>query len=128
MSTRRDVYIRAGNSGTVENELGLVVNVLVGSAPLDMTGNEIVFRVMSGATQVLRKTSPSGITLANGTDGNGAASAVPNKITVPFTVAENRTLEAAGTGLTYELERRFSGNQRVILEGSLFVTPGANDD
>jgi hypothetical protein len=138
MTATHDITIRAGNSGTVGdtgNELGLVVNVLVGApgaeVPFDMTGQTAVFRVLQGgnAMQVLRKDSlTGGVTLTTGTDRNGAASAVPNKITVPISVAESRTLEAAGAGLTYDLERRQSGNQRTLLTGNIFIEPGANDD
>jgi hypothetical protein len=139
MTDTCDLTIRAGNSGTVGpdggNELGLVVNLLIGltgaEVPFDLTGQTVVFRVLQGGNilQVLRKDSlTGGVTLTNGTDRNGAASVVPNKITVPITVAESRTLEAAGTGLTYDLERRQGGNQRVLLTGNIFIEAGANDD
>lgn len=129
MTGTHDVTIRAGNSGTTANELGIVLNLLVGSAPLDLTGQEVVFRVLRDGVQVLRKTTASGITLTNGTDAAGAASAVPNLITVPITVAESRTLEAAGGALTYDVERRPAGGaQRTIIAGMIFIEPGANDD
>lgn len=136
MTTTQDISIRAGNSGTVgetRNDLGLVVNLLVGLAgaevPFDLTGQTVVFRVLQGATQVLRKDSlTGGITLTNGTDRNGAIAAVPNKITVPISVIESRTLEASGTGLTYDLERRQGGTQRTMLTGNVFIEAGSNDD
>lgn len=128
MTNTYDVTVLAGNSGTEANELGLVANLIVGGEPLDLTGQEIVFRVMRADTQVLRKTTSSGITLTNGTAENGAASVVPNLITVPITVAESRTLEAAGGALTYQLERRNGSAQRAILSGCVTVKKGANDD
>jgi hypothetical protein len=130
MTESLDLKIRAGNSGLVTNDLGLVVNLIVGTEPLDLTGQEVVFRVLQGSTQVLRKTTTGGaITLTNGTDLDGAASAVPNRITVPISVTESRTLEAAGAGLTYDLERRpAGGSQRTIIAGNIFVEPGSNDD
>lgn len=132
MTDTFDLFIRAGNSGLITNELGLVVNLRVGATgaetPFDMTGQEVVFRVRQGVTEILRKTTASGITLTEGTDASGAASGVNNLITVPITVADSRTLEAAGTGLTYDLERRQAGNQRTLLAGNVFVEPGANDD
>lgn len=124
-----DVTVRAGNSGTTVNEAGIVANCLVGTAPLDMTGNEIVFRVLDRAgLQILRKTTSSGITLTNGTDGNGAASAVPNLVTIPIAVSESRQFEVAGSGLRYEVERRIGSLQRTFMSGNLFVEPGVNDD
>lgn len=136
MTGTHDLTVRAGNSGTAGedagNELGLVVNLLVGASgaeePFDLTGQTVVFRVLQGATEILRKDSSGTVTLTNGTDRDGGASAVPNKITVPITVADSRTLEAAGAGLTYDLERRSGSEQRTILAGGIFVEPGANDD
>jgi hypothetical protein len=135
MTATYDFTIRAGNSGTVANatedgnELGIVLNVLVGADGLDMTGETIVFRVLANGTQVLRKDTTDDVTLTEGTDLAGAASGVDNLITVPITVTESRTLEAAGPGLTYDIERRpGDGTQRTVLSGNLFVDPGANDD
>ena len=129
MTGTHDFTIRAGNSGTTENELGIVLNLLVGSAPLDLTGQEVVFRVLRDGAQVLRKTTASGITLTNGTDAAGAASPAPNLITVPISVADSRALEAAGGALTYDVERRPGGGaQRTIIAGVIFIEPGANDD
>lgn len=110
--------IRAGNSGTVDNERGIVVRVLVADLPLDLTGNTIVWRVLLSGTQIMRKTSADGITVDLPTA----------EIVVPITVEDSRTLEAAGLGLTYDLERRASGLQRTVLAGSIFIEPGANDD
>lgn len=111
--------VRAGNSGTLQNERGIVVRVKVGNDPLDLTGNEIVFRVLRrGGAQVLRKTTESGVTVDLETA----------EIVVPITVADSRALEVAGLGLTYDIERRAIGLQRTIVAGSLFVEPGANDD
>lgn len=123
-----DLTVRAGNSGTVQNALGLVVNLIVGTDPLDLSGQTVIWRVTQGGTQVLRKDTSTGITLTNGTDLAGAASAVPNLVTVPITVAESRTLEAAGAGLTYDLEVRTGSDQRTYLSGNVFVEAGANDD
>lgn len=117
MTASYDFTIRAGNSGTVQNERGLVVRVKVGTDPLDLTGNTVVFRALKDGGEVLRKTSPD-VTVDLPTA----------EIVVPVTVAESRTLEAAGPGLTYDLERRATGLQRTIVAGNLFVEPGANDD
>lgn len=129
MTGTHDLTIRAGNSGTTDNEAGIVLNLLVGADPLDLSAQEVVFRVLRDGTQVLRKATGSGITLTNGTDADGNASAVPNLITVPITVADSRTLEAAGGALTYDIERRPGGGaQRTVIAGMIFIEPGANDD
>ena len=52
MTVTNDFTIRAGNSGTVDNERGIVVRVLVDSLPLDLTGNTIVWRVLMGLSAV----------------------------------------------------------------------------
>ncbi len=127
-----NITIRTGNSGTTDNELGLVLNLLIGASgaevPFDLTGQTVAFRVLHGATEVLRKDTSGAVTLTNGTDRSGAASAVPNKITIPVTVADSRLLESAGYGLTYDVERRQGGLQRTILTGNVFIEAGANDD
>jgi hypothetical protein len=112
--------VRAGNSGSVENEVGLEVILTAGNppAPVDMSGDAIVFRVLSGTVQALRKETPA--ILVNLTTG---------RITVPLTVADSRTLQAAGGVLTYDLERRpAAGGQRTIVAGRVFVEEAANDD
>jgi len=101
----------------------------VGADPLDLTGQEVVFRVLRDGVQVLRKATGGGVTLANGTDADGNASTVPNLITVAITVTDSRALEAAGGPLTYDIERRLGGAvQRTVLCGAIFIEPGANDD
>ncbi len=129
MTKTHDFAIRAGNSGTTENEAGIILNLLVGADPLDLTGQEVVFRVLRDGVQVLRKATGGGVTLANGTDADGNASTVPNLITVPITVADSRVLEAAGQPLAYDVERRAAGGvQRTVISGTIFIEPGANDD
>lgn len=113
--------VRAGNSGSVENEAGLELILTAGTppAPVDMTGDEIVFRVTAHSTQVLRKTTASGITVNLAT----------GRITIPLTVEDSRTLRASGRTLTYDVERRpAAGGQRTILAGRISVVEGANDD
>lgn len=118
----------ADSVGDGGNDLGIVLNLLVDSEPFDLAGQDVIFRVMAGSVEVLRKTTASGITVAAGTDANGAESAVDNKITIPITVAESRTLHAAGAPLTYDVERRSGSGQRTIVSGNIFVEPGSNDD
>jgi hypothetical protein len=119
MTDSYDIRIRSGNSGTIANELGFVCQVLVAGAPLDMTGNEVVFRVYSAAgEEVIRKDTGDDVTvdLATAT------------IIVPITVAESRTLAAAALRLKYDIERRNGTLQRTIICGNVLVTPGVNDD
>lgn len=116
-----NLTVRAGNSGSVQNEAGLEVILTAGTppVPVDMTGDEIVFRVMAGATQALRKTTATGITVNIAT----------GRITVPLTVQDSRTLQTAGQVLTYDLERRpAAGGQRTILAGRVLIEGSANDD
>lgn len=128
-SSIHNFAVRAGNSGTTANETGLVLNLLVGDQPFDLTGQGIVFRVMKGKLQVLRKDLNDDVIVENGTDREGVASPVPNRIVIPITVANSRTLETAGRALTYEVERRPPGGaQRVIIAGRLTVELGASDD
>lgn len=118
MTASYNFTIRAGNSGTVDNERGIVVRVVVADLPLDLNGNTIVWRVLLWGTQIMRKTSADGITVDLPTA----------EIVVPITVEDSRTLEAAGPGVIYDLERRSSTQQRTILAGQIFIEPGANDD
>lgn len=120
MTARYDFTVRAGNSGSVENEAGLELILTADDVPVDMTGDEIVFRVFGCAAQVLRKTTASGITVNIATA----------RITVPLTVEDSRTLEAASGGvLSYDVERRpAAGGQRTILAGRVLIEAGVNDD
>lgn len=120
MTAQYNFTVRAGNSGSVENEAGLEVILTAGvpPVPVNMTGDTIVFRVMPGGVQALRKTTPA--ISVNITSG---------RITVPLTVEDSRALQAAGEVLTYDLERRpAAGGQRTILAGRVFVEAGSNDD
>jgi len=118
VTARYNFRVRAGNSGSVENEAGLEAIITTGGVPVDMTGDTIVFRVLAAGVQVLRKTNPAILV------------DIPTaRITVPLTTADSRTLEAAGGRLNYDLERRtVAGGQRTLLCGEVFVEPGANDD
>ena len=133
MTMKQQITVRAGNSGTVGpsggSDLGLVLNARVGDDGMDLTGQEIVFRVWARGEEVLRKDTSDGVTLSEGTDAAGDPSGVQNKITVEITVADSRTLQASGPALRYEVERQPSATeQRTIIYGPLIVEPGVNDD
>jgi hypothetical protein len=119
MTDTYNIKIRAGNSGTVANELGLVCQILVDEDPYDLTGQDIIFRVIDAAgQQVIRKDTDDDITV----------NIVTATITVPITVEESRTLAAAPLRLRYELERRSGSLQRTFIVGDVLIAPGLNDD
>jgi hypothetical protein len=114
-----NIKIRAGNSGTEANELGLVCQILVADEPYDLTGQDIIFRVIDAAgQQVIRKDSDDEITV----DIETAT------ITVPITVEESRTLAAAPLRMRYEMERQSGSLQRTFLVGDILIARGVNDD
>jgi hypothetical protein len=124
-----DYTVRAGNSGTVENEAGIVITLTTGTpgVVMDLTGQTIHFWIKNvlGA-EAVAKTDSGDITVDIGL----------GKITVPITVAESRLIEAAGaadqtpTGsvLKYEIERRNGGEQRAVLAGRILLELSLNDD
>lgn len=123
-----DFSVRAGNSGTVKNELGLEAVVKSGApaVPVDLTGQEVVFvvRATPDRPPVLRKTSE---------DGGVVVNAIEGRVLVPLSAAETRAMMAGAPNgadrlLIYELERRGPDLQRAILYGRLTVLRGANDD
>ncbi len=123
MTATQDFTIRAGNSGTVSNAEGIQVRLKVYVddvlEPENLTGDVFVFRVWSRGAQVLRLTTADVVTV----------DLVEAMVTVPISVANSRTLAAAGPALTYDLERRpLAGGQRTVIHGALIVEPGVNDD
>lgn len=120
-TAQADWTVRAGNSGTVENEGGLVFRLLESDAvtPRDLTGATFVCR-MTDATgaSVLRKDAATGLTVD-----------LPKaEVVVPITVAESRLLHAAAKPVQYDLERRQGSDQRTEIGGTIFTMPGSNDD
>jgi hypothetical protein len=88
--------------------------------PVDLTGDEFVFRVYSRGAEVLRKDNDT---------GNVTVDLITATVTVPLSVVENRTLQDAGPALVYDLERRMAGGiQRTVLYGSIIIQPSVNDD
>jgi hypothetical protein len=119
MTDTYHLRLRAGNSGTIDNELGLVVQLLVDDAPLDLTGALIVFRIVDERGQeVMEKTSAGTITVDLPTA----------TITVPFTVADSRALSLIRPRMRYDMERRLGSLQRTFLVGPVTVEASANDD
>lgn len=123
-----DFEVRAGNTGTVKNEMGLELVLKAGSPPsaIDLSDSEFVFVVRAAVNRppVLRKTSQPG--------GGITIDPVAGRVLVALSASENRSLWGGATGarvlLQYELERRRPQSQRAVLFGSLTVLPGMNDD
>jgi|GEM_PF-2922799 hypothetical protein len=115
----RNFTIWIGNSGTAENQSGIVAVLKAGSppAPENLTGVEIVFRATDG-TQAIRKTSA---------DNGIALEPLAGRITIPISVAESR-LFGRGRRWRYEIECRAAGAERTIMTGELIPAGGMNDD
>ena len=119
MDRVRNFTIWIGNSGTFENQSGIVAIFKAGSpgVPINFTGAEIVFRATDG-TQAIRKTSA---------DNGIALEPLAGRITIPITVAESR-LFGRGRRWRYEIECRAAGAERTIMTGELIPAGGRNDD
>jgi hypothetical protein len=131
MSTRYDFSMRAGNSGSTDNENGLEVLIkrqaVSGLEAENLSGSDFVFiaRASSDSPVTLRFTSAERIQVL----------ALEGRVVVPFSVADSRLLHSAGAPagqgrvrMIYELERRYEGAQRAILFGQITIEPGINDD
>ena len=88
MTASYNFTVRAGNSGTTKNDEGLQVRLRAGDPlePVDLTGDEFVFRVLARNTEAMRKD----------TDGDITVDLVEAIVTVPFSVADSRTLAGPG--------------------------------
>jgi len=88
-------------------------------SPVDLTGSEFVFRVVSASDELIRAESPSAL-LSVPTPANG-------EVLLALTPAETR-LMSDGKTARYELEQRSGAEQTTIIYGFLNVTGWANDD
>ena len=118
MADTYDFSVRAGNTGTEGNEAGLVIQEPDTRPVADY---EYVFITGEfGSATTIRKTS---------SDGGILKDTAENTVTIPFTTVETRSLLAATTDVAYEIERRTDApTQRTILQGSISVIQGVNDD
>lgn len=109
-----DFHIWQGNSGTVEDERGLVLLRLQddGVTPVDMAGANVIYTQSNGTT----KDSNSGGVLLDVATG---------EIVVPFSVAETRAITS---NLKYELEVHNGPSQRTVLRGTVITHKGMNLD
>lgn len=114
-----DFSIKHGNTGTVQNPAGLVVQLQEqDGSPRDLSSGEIVFfAYWRGETRV-RLSSGAGTVLIDVPAG---------AITVPFDVT---TFDAAAPGASvfYEVEHRQGSEQRTVLQGKIKIQAGINDD
>lgn len=109
-----DFHIWQGNSGTVEDERGLVLLRLQddGVTPVDMAGANVIYTQADGIT----KDSNSGDVMLDVTTG---------EIVIPFSVAETRAIV---NNLKYELEVHNGPSQRTVLRGTIITHKGLNLD
>ena len=109
--------VRAGNTGTVENQSGLSFTETEARAVADY---EYVFFTATFDGGSIRKTSATGDILKDTTE---------NTVTVPFTTAETRSMLVPGTSIAYEMERRTADPTQVtFLTGEISVLGSLNDD
>lgn len=103
--------VRSGNTGTTENEDGLVLNITGAS------GFVFHFKTSSFTGGPLIKTSPTDITV------------VGDVVTIPLTLSDNLALLGAGGPVAYEVERRATGGgQRSLVTGNITAITGLTDD
>lgn len=115
MPARVDLPIWAGSTSDVALCLWLDDDHTV---PLDVTGSELVWRVVVVGTEVLRRSTPDGVVITS----------TVGRVEIPISVADTRLLPA-GSAARYELEQRIDGIERTLVYGSLLVSVwGGNDD
>lgn len=115
MPTRVDLPIWAGNTSDVALRLWLDDGRTV---PMDLTGSDLVWRVVVGGAEVLRRMTPDGVVIT----------ATVGRVEIPISAADTRRLPTGSTA-RYELEQRVDGIERTLVYGSLLVSLwGGNDD
>ncbi|MCH2077673.1 MAG: hypothetical protein MK180_12490 [Rhodobacteraceae bacterium] len=111
--------VKQGNTGTVENPAGLVMTIKDETGTTrDLTGAEIIFFAQWDNAIQLRYSSGAGEVIVDPLEG---------KVTVPFASTVFRDVSSR-KNVRYELELRQNGEQRTVLEGSIAVVAGFNDD
>jgi hypothetical protein len=111
-----DYRIRPGDSGTVENEGGIVLVYKAGTppAPVDLTGSRIVFEVqeLSGPGFFLRRDSDAGGVIVSPLSG---------AVSVPFSSDDTQRMVAEirrrGIGLHYRVVREIGAARRTLIWG-----------
>lgn len=113
---KHDFEIKAGNSGIISNEDGLVLVSKPGGVEEDFTGVTLHFATKKiNGTQLVKTSVDGGILIEGG------------KITIQFSVADSRALPAGGS-IPYEIEFRRGGAQRERVSGKIKVLKGVNLD
>lgn len=103
------------------NTFDPVLEVMDGYAAFNLTGSELIFRVIDSAdAEVVR------ISTADVGSGIAITSAANGEVT--FDISYTVTRAAPTRGLNYAIERRISGTQKTLLYGPLKVITDANDD
>lgn len=107
-----DFCVRSGNTGTTDNEAGLVLTVA------DASDYEWHFKTSAFTGGPIAKTSPADITVAG------------DVVTIPFELADTLAIASSGATIAYEIERRdtSAGTQRTIMLGNITGIVGLTDD
>ena len=114
----RDFCIKHGYSGVSENPDGMVFRFKnANETAYDFAGSEVVFFARYGGL-VLRKTSADNGVLVDLTE---------SLVTVPISVEESRIFRALSF-VPYELERRIGMSQELLVQGTITIKAGINDD
>ena len=116
---RFNFSVKQGNTGTIENPAGLVMTIKDETgATRDLNGAELIFFAQWDNTVQLRFTSAASEVVVDEVEG---------KVTVPFAADVFRGVSTR-KNVRYELELRQGTEQRTVLEGSITVIAGINDD
>lgn len=109
-------HVRSGDSGTVENDAGIVLVWKAGTPPepVNLTGSVVRVEV-DGALN-------AGLLIDRSSeDGGVSVTPLSGAITVPLSSADTRLLVTAirmrGNGLRYRVLREVGGARRTILSG-----------
>ncbi|KIC38171.1 hypothetical protein RA27_20640 [Ruegeria sp. ANG-R] len=110
--------IRVGNTGTLKSRDGLVLRFLAKDQPFDLTGSEIHFFASGGGGLWLHWQEGEHLTIK------------PDEgiIALPFREPSLFRNVPRGQLVRYEIERRFDGHQRCLLEGAITLVRGIDND
>lgn len=107
-----DFQVRHGNT------IPVTWTLKDGATPIDLTGQEIVFRAVWKTTIIRKTTEDGGLAMPTPTNG---------QVSLTLSEEESRTVPI-GALMKYELEHRVGGVETTILAGRIEGVEGVNDD